>query len=195
MGADALRYFLLREIVFGQDGSFSYDALISRYNSDLANGLGNLASRTLTMINQYRGGEIPAGARSGDRGAGQPDHSDGAGDLRPLRILQGPGSGVGADLARWTSTSCRTRRGSWRRQTDEASQAGVQRHALHRRRSAAHRHRAARPGAAAIGAQDLGAARHDRTRSRTCGSTRSNGAAPSRARRSAKSPPSSRASK
>ena len=61
MGADALRYFLLREIVFGQDGSFSYDALIGRYNSDLANGLGNLASRTLTMISQYRGGAIPAG--------------------------------------------------------------------------------------------------------------------------------------
>ena len=61
MGADALRYFLLREIVFGQDGSFSYDALIGRYNSELANGLGNLASRTLTMINQYRGGAIPTG--------------------------------------------------------------------------------------------------------------------------------------
>jgi len=61
IGADALRYFLLREIVFGQDGSFSYDALVSRYNSDLANGLGNLASRTLTMINQYRGGSVPDG--------------------------------------------------------------------------------------------------------------------------------------
>jgi methionyl-tRNA synthetase len=61
MGFDALRYFLMREIVFGQDGSFSYDALIGRYNSDLANGLGNLASRTLTMINQYRGGVIPQG--------------------------------------------------------------------------------------------------------------------------------------
>src|SRR5437773_2827437 len=62
MGADALRYFLLREIVFGQDGSFSYDALVGRYNSDLANGLGNLASRTLTMIHQYRGGAIPPGS-------------------------------------------------------------------------------------------------------------------------------------
>jgi methionyl-tRNA synthetase len=58
-GVDALRYFLLREIVFGQDGSFSYDALVQRYNSDLANGLGNLASRTLTMIQQYRRGVIP----------------------------------------------------------------------------------------------------------------------------------------
>ena len=58
-GADALRYFLLREIVFGQDGSFSYDALVQRYNADLANGLGNLASRTLAMIDQYRGGVLP----------------------------------------------------------------------------------------------------------------------------------------
>ncbi len=62
VGIDALRYFLLREIVFGQDGSFSYDALVGRYNSDLANGLGNLASRTLTMIRQYRGGEVPGSA-------------------------------------------------------------------------------------------------------------------------------------
>ena len=64
MGVDALRYFLLREIVFGQDGSFSFDALVGRYNSDLANGLGNLASRTLNMIQQYRGGVIPGGRRA-----------------------------------------------------------------------------------------------------------------------------------
>jgi methionyl-tRNA synthetase len=65
VGFDGLRYFLLREIVFGQDGSFSYDGLIGRYNSDLANGLGNLVSRTLTMINQYRGGVIPKGTDAG----------------------------------------------------------------------------------------------------------------------------------
>jgi methionyl-tRNA synthetase len=59
LGADALRYFLLREIVFGQDGSFSFDALVQRYNSDLANGLGNLASRTLTMIMRYFKSEVP----------------------------------------------------------------------------------------------------------------------------------------
>ncbi len=59
VGIDALRYFLMREIVFGQDGSFSYDALVQRYNADLANGLGNLASRTLAMIRQYRGGRVP----------------------------------------------------------------------------------------------------------------------------------------
>jgi methionyl-tRNA synthetase len=59
LGVDALRYFLLREIVFGQDGSFSFDALVQRYNADLANGLGNLASRTLTMITRYFNGEVP----------------------------------------------------------------------------------------------------------------------------------------
>ena len=59
LGNDALRYYLLREVVFGQDGNFSRDALITRYNADLANGLGNLASRTLTMIEKYSGGEVP----------------------------------------------------------------------------------------------------------------------------------------
>jgi methionyl-tRNA synthetase len=59
-GADALRYFLWREIPVGQDGNFSYDALIDRYNADLANGIGNLASRTLTMIHQYCEGSVPS---------------------------------------------------------------------------------------------------------------------------------------
>ncbi|MFI5056842.1 MAG: methionine--tRNA ligase [Candidatus Acidiferrales bacterium] len=66
LGMDALRYYLLRETVFGQDGNFSYDALVTRYNADLANGLGNLASRTLTMIDKYFGGKIPEGGDSLD---------------------------------------------------------------------------------------------------------------------------------
>jgi methionyl-tRNA synthetase len=59
LGNDALRYYLLREVMFGHDGNFSRDALITRYNADLANGLGNLASRTLAMIEKYFGGEVP----------------------------------------------------------------------------------------------------------------------------------------
>ncbi len=69
LGADALRYFLLREVVFGQDGSFSFDALVQRYNSDLANGLGNLASRTLTMINRYFKGEVPGISETASKSA------------------------------------------------------------------------------------------------------------------------------
>jgi methionyl-tRNA synthetase len=59
-GADVLRYFLLREVPFGQDGSFSFDALVTRYNADLANGYGNLVSRTLTMIGKYFNFTIPS---------------------------------------------------------------------------------------------------------------------------------------
>lgn len=58
---DAIRYFCLREMVFGQDGRFGYEGLIDRTNSDLASGLGNLSSRTLTMIQRYREGRIPSG--------------------------------------------------------------------------------------------------------------------------------------
>jgi methionyl-tRNA synthetase len=65
LGADALRYFLLREIPFGQDGSFSFDALVQRYNGDLANGYGNLVSRVVNMMHKYFGGIVPeAGAET-----------------------------------------------------------------------------------------------------------------------------------
>ena len=65
LGSDALRYFLLREIPFGQDGSFSFDALVQRYNGDLANGYGNLVSRVVNMVHKYFGGIVPeAGAET-----------------------------------------------------------------------------------------------------------------------------------
>jgi len=59
LGSDALRYFLLREIPFGQDGNFSFDALVQRYNGDLANGYGNLVSRVVNMVHKYFRGVAP----------------------------------------------------------------------------------------------------------------------------------------
>ena len=87
LGADALRYFLLREIVFGQDGSFSFDALVQRYNADLANGLGNLATRTLTMIARYFRSEVP-----------YPSHT----------AARRPADDAIADLSRKTISECHT---------------------------------------------------------------------------------------
>ncbi|WP_265518845.1 methionine--tRNA ligase [Nitratireductor luteus] len=59
-GLDQVRYFLLREVPFGQDGSYSHDAIVNRTNADLANDLGNLAQRSLSMIAKNCGGQVPA---------------------------------------------------------------------------------------------------------------------------------------
>src|SRR5580700_10534742 len=59
-GVDPLRYFLLREVPFGQDGTYSHEAIVARINADLANDLGNLAQRSLSMIARQLGGELPA---------------------------------------------------------------------------------------------------------------------------------------
>jgi methionyl-tRNA synthetase len=58
-GSDAFRYFFQREVAFGQDGNFSWEAMVERYNADLANGLGNLASRVTAMVERYRDGVLP----------------------------------------------------------------------------------------------------------------------------------------
>ena len=65
-GVDAVRYYLLHEMPYAQDGSITYDTFIARYNSDLANTLGNLVNRTVAMINKYFGGEIRKGEFGGE---------------------------------------------------------------------------------------------------------------------------------
>jgi methionyl-tRNA synthetase len=72
-GVDAYRYYFLREVQFGQDGNFSWESMLARYNADLANGMGNLASRVLAMLGSYFDGavpEVPLGASGRLRGAG-----------------------------------------------------------------------------------------------------------------------------
>ena len=78
LGADALRYFLLREIPFGQDGNFSFDALVQRYNGDLANGYGNLVSRVVNMVHKYFGGVVPEAGAGTPAEAALRAHAEGA---------------------------------------------------------------------------------------------------------------------
>jgi methionyl-tRNA synthetase len=70
-GADAFRYYFLRAITFGSDGSFSWEDLSARYEAELANGLGNLASRVIAMLHRYRGGVVP----DPSAGAGAPEEA------------------------------------------------------------------------------------------------------------------------
>ncbi len=101
LGGDALRYFLLREIVFGQDGSFSFDALVQRFNADLANDLGNLSSRTLSMITRYFEGEVPYPSPSAHIAAdeaiaelAQTNHRGLPRPVRAIPVLARTGDGV-----------------------------------------------------------------------------------------------------
>ncbi len=64
-GVDSYRYFFMREIAFGQDGNFSWESMVERHNADLANGLGNLASRVLAMLGSYFDGAVPEPGSSG----------------------------------------------------------------------------------------------------------------------------------
>ena len=74
-GVDQMRYFFLREVPFGQDGNYSHEAIVQRINADLANDLGNLAQRSLSMIAKNCGGAVPDWREAG---------ADGASDLELL---------------------------------------------------------------------------------------------------------------
>ncbi len=84
-GVDVIRYFLLREVPFGLDGDFSHKALIGRLNSDLANNLGNLLNRTISMMKKYFNGVIPTPATTGDEDSDLANKSkEVIGDVRKL---------------------------------------------------------------------------------------------------------------
>ena len=93
-GVDALRYFLLREVTFGQDGSYSAEAIVSRANAELANSFGNLAQRTLSMIFKNLDGVLPAAERptTTRRLLEQVEQACAtlARGIRALRVLGGP---------------------------------------------------------------------------------------------------------
>jgi len=110
-GVDQLRYFLLREVSFGQDGSYSHEAIVTRCNADLANGLGNLAQRCLSIIAKNADGKVPEPGPAHDQlGLGALlERVEGAmGDLALNRALEIVWDGVAlanryfADMAPWS---------------------------------------------------------------------------------------------
>ena len=155
-GVDPLRYHLLREVPLGGDGDFSYEGIVARYNSDLANNLGNLVSRVTTVVQSKCGGIGPApdpGERAGARGGPGPRGGDGRlgalgaprgarGDLAPDRRDQRP---PGGSRTLEDGPGARGRRGA----------GGRPRGAAHRRRPLLARH-------AVDGGRDLAADRRPR---------------------------------
>ena len=168
LGADALRYFLMREVVFGQDGSFSFDALVQRYNADLANGYGNLTSRVLAMITQYFGGVVPAGdsdprivAAARKSSAGVCPALRRTGFFPRPRVPLGPGRCGGRLHHRKGSLEAGRRRGRWPQ--------GI--NSVYLRRSASYHYRAGLSRPARRWDEDMGATwfgRHCPGRSQEC---------------------------
>ena len=149
-GVDALRYFVMREMVLGQDANFADEAFLTRYNADLANDLGNVVSRVTTMIQRYCGGVVPAVAPDvpgGARGrADAQDRIDHRGDARGrggVRLQPGAARDVGADLGAQQVHRCARAVGA-----GEGARvtAAARRDAVHRGRRAAGRRVADRAG-------------------------------------------------
>ena len=124
-GPDAFRYFLLREVPFDGDGSFSWERFEERYNADLANAFGNLASRTIAMVERYFGGVVPNGARN------EVDDADKA-DLEGYHSSFGPRGFLLHDALRavWQTVSRANeyvdKQAPWKLAKDPASRAALE---------------------------------------------------------------------
>ena len=116
-GVDSYRWFFMREMQYGQDGSFSWEAMVDRHNADLANGLGNLASRVLAMLGSYFDGVVPEPTRRrcGGRPAG-----GGRGGGRSLRRAHARRPAARPDSPP-SGTSSRGRTGTWSRRSRGSS--------------------------------------------------------------------------
>ena len=123
LGNDAMRYFLLREVVFGQDGNFTFDALVQRYNADLANGYGNLVSRTLAMITRYFGGVVPEGTadRTRSRSRRERTHRRSSASAWTTSTSRARSKPSGSSSAPSTATSPRPLHGSSARSKTRAA--------------------------------------------------------------------------
>ena len=114
-GVDPLRYFFLREVSFGQDGNYSHEMIVNRINADLANDLGNLAQRSLSMIGKQLGGVLPApGVFSADDRKSSPAADrliDNARHAMKTQLLHVAWATFGPLLPRQTAISPAKRRG------------------------------------------------------------------------------------
>ena len=150
-GSDAFRYYFMRAISFGQDGSFSWEDLSARYQAELANGFGNLASRVIAMVTRYFDGVVPAAAESTEADLAHPAPSwptpptDADAAIERLAIHD-------ALAAIWTIVDelngYITDQEPWVLAKDDEQPRAARHRAVHRRRRAARARRAALAGAA-----------------------------------------------
>ena len=152
-GPDPLRLYLTKEVPYGADGDFTWERFEEKYNADLANNLGNLVNRVASMTERYRQGRLPASA---PRGSSLPGIADSAvAAYREAMDRHALHDAVAAAFRLVSATNEFVAASQpWALAKDPTGEADVDRRALRRRRSGAHRGRAAAAGDAGLGGRD-----------------------------------------